>query len=77
MFLLSPELTVTLLCSPVEDTSLLTSVFESTFNASLMVLKTMFVIHLMLPKVELHIVPWVTGGYSELKQLGCLVLLLR
>jgi hypothetical protein len=59
---------------PVENKSLLTSVFESSFNTSLMALKTMV---LVLPKIELHIVPWVTGGCSELKQLGCLVLLFR
>ena len=39
-----------------------------------MALKTMV---LVLRKIELCIVPWETASCSELKQLGCLVLLLR
>ncbi len=57
MFLLSPELTVTLLCSPVEDKSLLTSVFESSFNASLMWLKAMLVTLCFLSKLHTETVP--------------------
>ena len=39
-----------------------------------MALKTMV---LVLRKIELCIVPWEIGSCSELKPLGCLVLLLR
>ena len=39
MFLLSPELTVTLLCSPVANKSLLTSDLASSMSASLIYLQ--------------------------------------
>jgi hypothetical protein len=42
-FRLSPEVTVTLLWSPVENSSLLTSVDVSSFSANLMELRTMLV----------------------------------
>ncbi len=76
-FLLSPEVTVTLLWSPVANNSLFTSDdVSSLLSASRMNDAEKYVGHLVLPEGELYLVPRVIAGGSELKQLGRFVLLL-
>ncbi len=73
---LVPELTVTLLCSPVANKSLLTSDLASSLSASLIELKTMFVT-LCFQKLNCNSSHGLLVDCgSELKQFGCFVLLL-